>query len=63
MKNGKNSEGYLDPTSCNAVNKVSKEEKEFRKLRSVIFSICNMAGFRVEHLVLKDKKTGIVRRG
>lgn len=63
----KNSEGYPDPTACNAINNVEKalaeDEERFRKLLNSIFTICELAGFHIEgRIVIKDCKTGKIWR-
>ena len=59
-KDRKNSEGYSDPTAYVAMRNIARE---FRKLRKVILSICDVAGFEIRGpLVLIDKKTGKVWR-
>lgn len=62
-KDRKNSEGYSDPTAYVAMRNIAREEDQFRKLRKVILSICDVAGFEIRGpLVLIDKKTGKVWR-
>lgn len=62
-KDRKNSEGYSDPTAYAAMRNIAREEDQFRKLRKVILSICDVAGFEIRGpLVLIDKKTGKVWR-
>ena len=62
-KDRKNSEGYSDPTAYTAMKNIHREEDRYRKLRKVILSICDMAGFEIRGpLVLMDKKTGKVWR-
>jgi hypothetical protein len=68
----KNSKGYPDPTAYEAIKKVEKSEKElarkqederFHKLLNNIFSMCELAGFKLEgRIILKDIKTGRVWR-
>ena len=59
----KNHEGYSDPTACEAVRNVESEDARFQKLLTLIFSACDLAGFRIEErIVLKDLKTGKVYR-
>lgn len=59
----KNSEGYSDPTACNAVTKVMREEQErLRRVTAVVGilkSAADLAGFDlVNRVVLRDRKTG-----
>ena len=59
----KNSEGYVDPTACNAVTKVMREEQErLRRVTAVVGilkSAADLAGFDlVNRVVLRDRKTG-----
>ena len=60
----KNAEGYFDPTAGALFSKAEREEAfGVRKLLNTLFTICDMAGFRVEgRIVLVDKKTGKVWR-
>ena len=66
MYNGKdprrNASGYVDPTAYKALQSVSREEREekrVKKLLATIYNVCELAGFRVEsRIVLKDVKTG-----
>lgn len=46
-KDRKNSEGYSDPTAYAAMRNIAREEDQFRKLRKVILSICDVAGFEI----------------
>lgn len=61
---GKNAEGYSDPTACQAIRNIEREdEMRFNKLLKTIFNICELSGFYVEErIVLKDLKTGKVWR-
>lgn len=61
---GKNAEGYPDPTACQAIRNIEREDEErFHKLLKTIFNICELSGFRVdERIVLRDLKTGKVWR-
>lgn len=59
----KNSEGYADPTACNAVTKVMREEQErLRRVTAVVGilkSAADLAGFDlVNRVALRDRKTG-----
>lgn len=65
----RNQEGYMDLTRHDAVENITREEREKReaarvtKLVHTIFYICNVAGFDVvDRIVLKDRKTGRVWR-
>ena len=62
-KDRKNSEGYSDPTAYAALKNINRDEDRYHKLRKVILSICDVAGFEIRGLlVLMDKKTGKVWR-
>lgn len=51
-----------DLTAYNAILNIEREET-FRKLLSIIFFLCDLAGFHIEErIVLKDKKTGKIWR-
>lgn len=58
----KNSEGYPDPTACNAINNVEKalteDDERFHKLLNSIFTICELAGFHIEGRTAKRVKFG-----
>ena len=59
----RNGEGYSDPTACEAIKNIENDDARFQKLLSVIFSACDLAGFRLEErIILKDMKTGKVYR-
>ena len=59
----KNAEGYPDPTACEAVKNVDKEDERFHKLLHTIFYLCELAGFEISgRIVLVDKKSGKVWR-
>lgn len=58
----KNAEGYADPTAGEAIMNVDYEEKRYRKLLKLIFSICELAGYYVEISSVKDKRTGKIWR-
>lgn len=61
--NCRNSEGYLDPTAYEAVQKMDKDEARFHKLLHSIFCLCDLANFEIEgRITLVDKKTGKVWR-
>ena len=59
----KNAEGYSDPTACNAITKVMREEQERQRRVSLVVSIVknvvDLAGFDlIARIALKDRKTG-----
>ena len=55
----KNSEGYLDMTSYEAIRNIEDDDERFHKLLWIIREICSLAGFRIEgRIVLTDKSTG-----
>lgn len=59
----KNSEGYSDPTAHEAIKNIETDDARFQKLLTAIFSICDLAGFRVQgRIVFEDLKTGKVYR-
>lgn len=61
----KNSEGYPDPTAYEAIKRVEAAEEEARvkKLLKTIFTVCDLAGFRVDgRIALEDLKTGKIWR-
>lgn len=63
MKVGKNSEGYLDPTTSAAIGQVSREESEADKraydLIKVLKFIIRSCGFELaERVQLRDTKSG-----
>ena len=63
MNDGKNIEGYADPTAVTAIKNVSRKESEADKrvydLIKVLKSIIHVAGFELtERVQLKDKETG-----
>ncbi|MDE6019773.1 MAG: hypothetical protein K2H01_02070 [Ruminococcus sp.] len=59
----RNSEGYSDPTTFEALRNIDKEDERFHKLLHTIFYLCELAGFEVENrIVLIDKKTKRVWR-
>ena len=58
----RNGSGYVDPTAYKAIKDL-ESEKRVKKLLTIIFYICDLAGFHIEErLVLKDKKTGKIWR-
>lgn len=58
-----NVEGYPDPTPHDAIKEADAEYDRLKKVLDVIYSVCRLAGFRVEeHIVLKDMRTGRVYR-
>lgn len=57
----KNGSGYSDPTAFAAIKNTDADYERFYKLLRTIFSICDLAGFRVEgRIVLVDKESGRV---
>lgn len=70
--NNTNSEGYHDPTACEAIRKVDASRKQKRKskdllrfeqLLSVLFNVCELSGYHLEcRIVVRDKKTGRIWR-
>lgn len=59
----RNASGYVDPTAYEAIKNVDSETERFQKLLSIIFSICELAGFHIEErIVIKDKRTGRIWR-
>lgn len=58
-----NASGYSDPTAYAAIKKIDADEARFQKLLTVIFAICELAGFHIEErIVIRDLKTGKVWR-
>jgi len=58
-----NAEGYPDPTACDAVNNIAKEEKDVNKrIRDMMQHfdyVASINGFRIENrIVFKDMLTG-----
>lgn len=63
MSNGRNSEGYSDPTATNAIGKVSREENEIDKrandLIKVLKFIVHSCGFElITRIQIKETKSG-----
>ena len=61
----KNQEGYDDPTTFAAMQKVDNdpEQKELNCLIKMITKIASYAGYSIENrLILKNKKTGKIWR-
>lgn len=63
MSNGRNSEGYSDPTATNAIGQVSREENESDKrandLIKVLKFIIRSCGFElITRIQIKEVKTG-----
>lgn len=57
----KNGSGYNDPTACEAIRTVDRENARFYKLLDTIFNICELSGFHLEErITVKDKETGRV---
>ena len=44
----KNAEGYSDPTACEALRNIEREEERFHKLLDTIFTLCELSDFHVE---------------
>lgn len=62
-----NGSGCYDLTAFEAVERVSREEREsnkrLKKLLATLRKECDKAGFSIQgHIVLKDKKTGKIWR-
>lgn len=61
-----NASGCKDLTAYQALENVTREEKDrarLDKLLATIFYICDLAGFRIEgRITFQDKKTGKVWR-
>lgn len=61
-----NTSGCYDLTAYEAIEKVSKEEKEaerHKKFMTAIFTLCELAGYHLEErIVVKDVKTGKIWR-
>jgi hypothetical protein len=62
--NGRNAEGYQDPTATKAMQNVQVDEQKLRKLRKLLEVIADMAGYYiVSKITFRDKATGYeVRR-
>lgn len=63
MRNGRNQEGYSDPTASIAISQVKKEEtaadRRVYDLMKVLKYIIRLAGFELtERVRLKDTRTG-----
>ena len=59
----KNAEGSSDPTACEALRNIEREEERFHKLLDTIFTLCELSDFHVEErIVIKDKRTGRIWR-
>lgn len=61
----RNSEGYLDPTVCDALKEVQDDatvdHELFCKLMKTINSICELAGFRIQgRFAVRSTRTGKV---
>lgn len=57
----RNNEGYSVPevTKYSANQELDRDERRFRKLLKMIFSLCEIAGFDlVGRVVLRDKRSG-----
>lgn len=58
-----NSSGCKDPVPYEVIKREEAAERRFNKLLRTIFSLCELAGFRVESRIeLRDLKTGKVWR-
>ena len=58
-----NAEGYHDPTACDAISRVTKEEesvsKRIREMMQHFDYVAGINGFRIENrIVFKDLSTG-----
>jgi hypothetical protein len=62
--NGRNAEGYSDPTATKALQSVEVDEQKLRKLRKLLEVIADLAGYYiVSKITFRDKATGYeVRR-
>lgn len=61
--NKRNAEGYSDPTAYAALKNIEAEERRVKKLRGLLASMSEMAGFRMQgKIVLVDKRTGKIWR-
>jgi hypothetical protein len=61
LNDRKNSEGYYDPTTHEAIKNLNREEEKAHKLLRTIFHVCELAGFRITgNITLVDKKSGRV---
>ncbi len=62
----RNASGYVDNTTYQAIRSADREaeaEERFKKLLTMIFNLCDLAGFHIENrLEIRDKKTGKVWR-
>lgn len=59
----KNASGCADPTAYQAIRNADEEYARFYRLLKTIFSICNIAGFRLEgRITLVDQRTGRIWR-
>lgn len=59
----KNSEGYPDLVSYEAIRNADHDYERFKMLLDTIFAICELSGFHVEErIVIKDKRTGRIWR-
>ncbi|MBM6667524.1 hypothetical protein H6A64_06680 [Lacrimispora saccharolytica] len=62
----RNASGYVDNTAYQAIRSADREaeaEERFKKLLTMIFNLCDLAGFHIENrLEIRDKKTGKVWR-
>lgn len=59
MINGRNAEGYQDPTATQALQNLEVDEQQVRKLRRLLEQIAEMAGyFIVGKITFRDKANG-----
>ena len=59
----RNPSGCIDKTAHDAIEKADAERERLHSIIDVIYTICELAGFRVEErIVLRDKKTGRIWR-
>lgn len=57
--NGKNIEGYSDPTASKAITEISKEEKQVYHLIHALRDVAALAGFEIIGRVeLQHKRSG-----
>lgn len=60
---GYNGSGYFDPTMSAAIESDNKARKRVNRLLKTIFSICDIAGFKIDgRITLVDKETGEIWR-
>lgn len=55
----RNTSGYFDPVAGKVLHKMNKEDERFYKLLRTIFSLCDLAGFRIEgRITFVEKRSG-----